>query len=373
MHVVIYVQHLLGSGHLVRMRLLAEALVSAGQRVTLISGGPFGGSARYDVLQLPPLHTEPGDFSTLLDSGGVAVDAAWKSHRCRILVDHLERLHPDVLVIETWPFGRRQMEFEILPMLASVQNMKPSPRIVCSIRDVLQSRQVKRRRETLAQISRYVSLVLVHGDPEIVDLSASFPEYREISCPVFYTGYIGAPDGGTSAGWKEIVVSAGGGAAGMRLLAVAIAAAEHKPELSWRILVGPRVSEADFSRFRRGVGAHVTVERNRPDFRALLRHCSVSVSQLGYNTAMDLLLARCPAVVIPYAEDGETEQLTRAAIFADKGFVSLLPASELDVASLLSAIDRELNREPLAPICQVDLTGAATSARVICQNFGGRP
>ena len=37
--VMIYVQHLLGIGHLMRARLIAEALADVGFEVTLVSGG----------------------------------------------------------------------------------------------------------------------------------------------------------------------------------------------------------------------------------------------------------------------------------------------------------------------------------------------
>ncbi|MGR3913189.1 MAG: hypothetical protein OD918_01455 [Gammaproteobacteria bacterium] len=39
MRIHVYVQHLLGGGHLVRMQTLAAALARGGHRVTLISGG----------------------------------------------------------------------------------------------------------------------------------------------------------------------------------------------------------------------------------------------------------------------------------------------------------------------------------------------
>lgn len=373
MHVAIYVQHLLGSGHLARMRSLARSLAADGYRVSLISGGDCAADDAFDVFQLPPLHTRPGDFTTLLDNTGEAVDEAWKTRRSQILLKTIAGLAPDIMVVETWPFGRRQMAFEILPMLDALRGMSPAPPIVGSVRDILQQRSAARRRETLGQIEQYLSLLLVHGDSGLVDLSASFPEHLEISCPVRYTGYIdGAADDGPAAdNGNEVVVSAGGGAAGIELMEVALATAALMPELSWRILVGQGVAEPVFRKLRSGAAGNVTVERNRADFRRLLKGCAVSVSQFGYNTAVDLLSAGCPAVVVPYAGDGETEQSTRAAVFAEKGWVDLLPEDALNAGTLHSAIVDACRRVRVSPLPSIDLDGCRNSTRFLRQLYRG--
>ena len=111
----------------------------------------------------------------------------------------------------------------------------------------------------------------------------------------------------------EILVSAGGGAAGRALLEAALAArcALCLAHLPWRLITGPNLPEADIAALRAGAPSGVVIERFRPDFPALLRNCRVSVSQAGYNTVLDLLRARARAVLVPFAAGRETEQ-TRA-------------------------------------------------------------
>src|SRR5438093_4402915 len=116
MRIFFYVQHLLGIGHLKRAAVLAQALREAGFHVTLVSGGaPVPGIA-VDV-QLPPASAADITFKTLLDETGRPVDDGWKRRRAAALLDAWRASRADMLIVELFPFGRRQMRFELLPLL----------------------------------------------------------------------------------------------------------------------------------------------------------------------------------------------------------------------------------------------------------------
>ncbi len=158
LRVHIYVQHLLGSGHLVRMKTLAAALARAGHRVTLMSGGaPTDASTNastetltdsptdrpddgYQRFQLPAVAVAPGDFTALLGADGRPVDASFKARRADQLLRRVVADAPQVLVVETFPGGRRSLRFELVPLLRRVGEMKPRPLTLCSLRDILQLR-----------------------------------------------------------------------------------------------------------------------------------------------------------------------------------------------------------------------------------------
>ena len=59
--------------------------------------------------------------------------------------------------------------------------------------------------------------------------------------------------------------------------------------------------------------------RTVPDLGAELRAAAASVSQCGYNTALELLRSRVPALVVPYATPEEDEQRRRARRLARLG------------------------------------------------------
>src|SRR4051812_39139744 len=116
--VLFYVQHLLGVGHLKRAELLAQAMTSTGLEVIIALGGPPLAEvpfAQTRIERLPPASIAGEDFSTLLDASGRPVDEPWKSERRAALLDLWRRIDPDVVLLELFPFGRRQFRFEIIP------------------------------------------------------------------------------------------------------------------------------------------------------------------------------------------------------------------------------------------------------------------
>ena len=78
--------------------------------------------------------------------------------------------------------------------------------------------------------------------------------------------------------------------------------------------------------------------RYLPDLRTEMARSAVTVSQCGYNTTMDILRARVPAVVVPFAEGGEDEQRQRAERLDDLGVLRCLAPEDLDADRLAEAV-----------------------------------
>src|SRR5262249_3551780 len=148
------------------------------------------------------------------------------------------------------------------------------------------------------------------------------------------------PEAPAGDGDGEIIVSAGGGAVGAALFDAAVTARRRGVAAGrrWRFLVGGDLPAAARARLVTAADETPTVEPARPDFVSLLRRCHVSVSQAGYNTAMDIVEAKVRAVLVPFATEGETEQTQRAAAFAARGWAEVVPESELDGERLGQAI-----------------------------------
>jgi predicted glycosyltransferase len=199
----------------------------------------------------------------------------------------------------------------------------------------------------------------VHGDPRIAPFDRTFGLAPRIAQKLHYTGYVvdeAEPSG--DAGRDEVIVSAGGGAVGARLMETAIAARPLTGlrDRTWRIITGLHGREVTVQNF--------IVERFRNDFTLLLRNCVLSVSQGGYNTVLETLQARARALLVPYAGGGESEQTLRAQLLAEKGLVEMLEEDALTPAALAAAIDRAAAR-PRPPQGAVDLGGARRSAELL--------
>jgi predicted glycosyltransferase len=383
-----YVQHLLGIGHLKRAVTLARAMDAAGLEVTLASGGlpvpdlaPGGKLGGVRLVQLPPASAADLTFRTLVDGSGRPVDSEWKRKRGDALLAAWRAADPHVLVLELFPFGRRQMRFELLPLLEAATGAarRPSanaarrPAIACSVRDVLGSQKSpQRQEETLVLVERYFDRVLVHGDPAVLAFDRTFSGAHHIAGRIEYTGYVvdDAQPADGNAGQDEVIVSAGGGAVGAAFLEAAMRA---KPltELAgrnWRVLAGNNLPEGEFQKLARlaAGGTGIELERSRPDFTTLLANCALSISQAGYNTLMETIRAGARAVVVPFAGGHETEQTLRARCFAERGLLELVEESALAPETLAAAIDRAA-RKPRPPPGAINLDGAQRSAALIAQ------
>ena len=377
--ILFHVQYLLGIGHLQRSLRIANALARDGFAVTLVCGGmpvaELMAAPSLRIVQLPLIRARDARFE-LVDNAGRPVDDTLREARRAALLAAFAAARPDAVVVEGFPFARRAFRFELDPLIAALRGTEPQPRLICSVRDIVTTRDdPARHREIVERVRREFDAVLVHGDPALIPFEASFPAAAEIADRLIYTGYVSppaAPAMETSAMGEGVVVSAGGGAAGRALLGAALEARRQGclACLPWLLLAGTNLPEAEFAALRRAAPSFVTIERFRRDFGSLLRQCRVSVSQAGYNTVLDILAARARAVLVPFAAERETEQLMRAERLAALGAAELVRESELTPSSLAAAIERAAAREP--PALTIDTAGAARSARLVAALVAGR-
>jgi predicted glycosyltransferase len=371
---MIHVQHLLGIGHLMRARLIAGALADAGFDTHLVTGGrPTGGRLPHGVrtIQLPPIHASDGTFKPLRDADGQPVDDAYRRRRRDLLLEAYESAAPDVVIFETFPFGRRALHFEIVPLLERIASTRRRPLVIASVRDILQKRDnVEREREMLLSARRWFDAVLVHGDRRFSRLDETFPLASELGIPVHYTGFVVAnaesPSIPDARGRNEVVVSAGGGTVGVNLLTTALAAQKRSRfgHLRWRTLAGPNIPNDVFERLRDAAGPGTIVERAREDFAALLGQALISVSQAGYNTVLDVVRSGARPVVVPFAEEGETEQRMRANRLRELELAVVVDDGADSPVALADAIDTAGSREKWGR-WDFDCDGAARSAALV--------
>lgn len=375
-----HVQHLLGIGHQRRAAVISRALQAAGAKVIYVSGGlpVLGldvGAAQH--VQLAPARAADVSYAGLVDVNGRPVCGRWQADRAAHLLAVFRRHQPDVLLLETFPFGRKLLGFEILPLLEAAAVARPKPQVVCSVRDILEPRaKLSRYRQMRDQALQFFDLILVHSDPAVIPFHASFPLAGELAPRVLHTGFVAElpPRLGlrTPDGRSEVIVSAGGGAVGHGLLQNALGAhallAPKSGHVSWgrtwRLLTGTAHTRGRWQAPVTDLPPGIEKQSNRSDFPALLSRCRVSVSQAGYNTLLEIVRARCRAVVVPFADGGQREQSMRARLFASHGLVRTLEAGALTPYRLAREI-RSIAGAPRPRAGAVDLDGAVSAARAI--------
>jgi predicted glycosyltransferase len=376
--VFFYVQHLLGIGHLRRAATIARAVEESGMAVAFVSGGEpvagleIGGAK---LIQLPPARSGDSGFGRIVDEHGAAVSESWWDRRRKALLDAFHQLTPDLVLIELFPFGRRPFRAELLPLFEAARQRQPRPLVACSVRDILVDKNDPRRlAETVDVIERYFDGVLVHGDPGLIEFGATFAAADQIAAKLRYTGYVVTPMPALSSstiGQGEVLVSAGGGAVGATLLKTALNARglTSLAQSPWRFVTGNNLPDQVFAELRISAPEGVIIERFRADFQACLRNCRLSISQAGYNTVMEILAAEARAVVVPFAEGGESEQPLRARLLAERGLLTVVDPDQLDPPALASAIDHAL-RKPAPARGGIDMAGAGKTARAIAEMLG---
>lgn len=370
-----YCQHAMGMGHLVRSLALADAL-SESFRVVLLNGGELPSCLslppKIEIVNLPPLRLVDGQLISC-DSRYSVVQA--QDARMDRILNLFRRLRPEVLLIELYPFGRKKFEFELLPLLETTKTQSHlAPFIVCSLRDILVSGRADQQtheERILFTANRWFDAILVHSDPSFARLEDSFHPRLRLSPSIHHTGFVVA-DRQKSAleRWRNgpIVVSAGGGHYGFQLLSSAIEAqallSQTEP-LTMRLVAGPFFPEAQWKQLRDAVAGQrgVTLVRSVPDLYSELCQARASISQCGYNTAMEIVQAQIPALVVPFADGGEDEQLKRARRLEALNAVRVLEQKEMTAKRMAEEIRNLMNFQPRKTNLNFD--GARQSTEIL--------
>jgi len=186
-----------------------------------------------------------------------------------------------------------------------------------------------------------------------------------------YTGLVStAPEvAGSQVPNGEVIVSAGGGAAGEALYRTAVRAAglDCVRHFRWRILLGSQADPELPGQLLEQAPENVQIEPNRLDFQRLLGKARLSISQAGYNSVVDVLVSGVPALLVPFQGDGsETEQPMRGRRLKEIGRAEIIDEDELRPEELAQAVARLAGPEPwrLRPwACD----GARASAELIAR------
>lgn len=381
MRIAYYCQHVLGVGHFFRSLEIAKAL--AGHEVDLISGGPevsVGLPAHVSLFRLPGLVMND-DFSELfpLESGRSLEEV--KSERTRLLGERLLLFPPDLFLVELFPFGRNQFSFELLPLLKDIREGRFGPlKVVCSLRDILVEKREREKYEArvVKRLNEFFDLLAVHADPKLLRLDETFDSLDLVRIPVRYTGFVTTRPSpgagialrrelGLSPGRKLIVASIGGGKVGGKLLFAALQAFARLDLASARMHVfsGPYMDAAEYLALEKLASSipGVVLERFTDRFPDYLDAADLSLSQAGYNTAMNILAAGVPALVWPF--DQNREQRLRAERLAQLGALGILEDADLSPDTLAGRMAEALKSDKRSGPPPVDLDGAANTARLL--------
>lgn len=384
MEIAIYCQHVLGVGHFFRTLEICKALSAYGG-ITLITGGrkiDVGLPPGVKTVELPGLMMDV-EFNGLLPadpehSPESTMDSIRKERR-RCLTTLFEHTRFDLFMVELYPFGRKAFRFELDPLLADIRSSgRPPTRVVCSLRDILVEKDdvAKYESRVVGTLNEYFDALLVHADPALVQLDETFSRVEEIRIPVAYTGFV-TPHPERQAAEQVrrrlgigpetalVVASVGGGSVGTPLMVSAIKAVpwiRSSRDIKMVVFTGPYMDDEDFHRLDQLADDRIRIIRFTDNFPGYLAAADLSVSMGGYNTTMNILAARVPALVWPFGQN--REQRMRAQRLEARGALTVLDDADLEPDNLALQMGKKLALARRVKV-DLDLDGAANTARWI--------
>ncbi len=377
MKIIFYCQYVWGMGHFIRSLEFTRAL--SDHDVTLIAGGQeveVDLPKHVRLLRLPILYMDEKFTRLIPGISGQSVEQIQHERR-KTIYSLMEHLQPDLFIVELYPFGRSMFGFELEPLLEDIREGKfGHVKAVCSLRDILVEKKDPSAYEerVLQKLNRHFDALLIHSDPALLRLEETFSRLRDIKIPVVYTGFITQqtdPAKGRSlrrelaisCGQKFIVASAGGGRSGYRLLTSVIDACEllrDRLSLRLEVFTGPFMENEEFEKLSARTSASFRIRRYTKRFLDYLYAADLSVSLAGYNTCMNLLVTKVPALVYPYSR--QQEQPLRANRIKNLLPMKILNTTDLQPVPLSKHIDQLLHQPVTSDTLSIDFYGAANAA-----------
>ena len=335
-------------------------------------------SPHHDYIKLPSIAKDsPGNWKAT----HLTMSFPEILHLRKQLISHvLLNYAPDIFLVDHMPHGAMG---ELLPALEAIKHSRIHTQVILGLRDILDSPEVTIKRwhteGAYDAIERYYARILVFGMQNVYDVVKKYQIPEADAKKVFYCGYVTnlatavkAPIlrakylANQPADTPLITVMAGGGADAypmMRTLIDALPKVLQNQPCVLAVVTGPFMPVeliADLS--RRAEHLPIILMESVTDSLSHIAAADLVISMAGYNTSVEILRMKKPAILIPRAGPS-AEQRTRARLFARKHWVDMIDPDELTSDNLAERITHHLQHpNEFTPKILPDLDGASAAA-----------
>jgi predicted glycosyltransferase len=380
---LMYSQDGWGLGHLRRSSNIAaevlrrdptgEVLILADSPAAWLAGAGPG----MDFIKLPTLvkigreSWKESAWESALLSGNVGGTVRL---RAQLIHDAFHEFNPDSVLVDHMPVGALG---ELMPLLDSAVRRKRPPRLYLGLRDILESPGTIRRAWTELGAYEYLSAfdkVLIYGVRELHDSTSAYalvPNARE----VVYCNYVTRcePAASTSSVRSEpyVLLTGGGGHDAFplaRAFLQSIGILSRDLEINAVVVAGPTMSPAHRDELKAYAAPSVEIRSCVDDAESWIRDASAVVTLGGYNSLCEVLARRKKALVIPRSGPS-AEQTTRARLFAQRGLIHTLDATDLSAPRLAESLVALLLDDGIPNLDNMPaLDGAENTARLLLED-----
>ena len=310
-------------------------------------------SPHHDYIKLPSIAKDsPGNWrATHLTMTFPEILHLRKQLLSHVLLNYA----PDIFLVDHMPHGAMG---ELLPALESLKHSRIHTKVILGLRDILDSPEVTINRWKVEGaydvIDRYYARILVFGMQDVYNVVEKYQIPEGDARKVFYCGYVtnlatvnNAPMirarylRNKPTDTRLLMVMAGGGADAYPMMSTLIDALpkvlEHQ-KCVVAVITGPFMpAELIADLKRRAEKLPIVMMESVNDSLSYIAAADLVISMAGYNTSVEILRTRRPAIIIPRAGPS-AEQRTRARLFADKHWVDVIDPDELTPKKLAQRI-----------------------------------
>ena len=287
---------------------------------------------------------------------------------------------PDIFLVDHMPHGAMG---ELLPALEAMKHSRIHTQVVLGLRDILDSPDVTIERWKVEGaydvLEQYYSRILVFGMQSVYDVAEQYQIPEAEAKKIRYCGYVTNLTTASNADLvrarylanqpsdaRLIVVMAGGGADAYPMMSTLIDALpgvlQDQPCVV-AVVTGPFMPAhliEDLT--QRADGLPIYMMESVKDSLSYTAAADLVISMAGYNTTVEILRMKTPAILIPRAGPS-AEQRTRARLFSKRRWVDMIDPDDLTAEILAERVcyylshPLESNRNDLP-----NLDGAAAAA-----------
>ena len=350
-----------GVGHVRRHVVLARALrqLSSSAHITLVTGLPFTppwlAGLDADVVSMPALIKDA--TGTYRSPAGDA--ATTLSAREMLFMQTVERVRPDVVIVDRHPFG---ISGELTIGIKSAKAMGAS--CFVGLRDILDDPSTVRAELAGSRwhgASELFDAALVYGTPQFCDHATEYGIPLELR----YCGWAVEIEPSQPPIDKWLVVSAGGGGDGVDVLRLAVRVAERLADWRVTIAAGGYVDMTWLSRVvaESSASARVSTLQRAPGCAALFASAAATLQMAGYNTTFESIGAGRRPILVP-RQVQRAEQTIRSDRLRTRDLADVVNGSAIDEVCELLQSPRLLSPDA-ATRAGIDCRGAVRAAEIL--------
>ena len=394
--VLMYCHDGFGLGHLRRTTTLAQNLREAypNSGILLAVGSaslPFWKDLPgLDYIKLPSIRKVATDCWSAR-SLPISPDMA-HGIRASVLREVMLRYQPDLFIADYLPLGPAG---ELIPALRAAKAI--GTHCVLGLRDILDAPETVARlwteHSTVQAIEEWYDRVLIYGDPNLYDSVSNYNFPSRIADRTEYCGYV-VNDSHyeepakvrrrlNMATSRLVLVTGGGGQDAAPLIRSYLSGLRERvlrldgnatPPFDSLVVLGPLMDRASRNAIREEAqGLPVMLRTEVGDARRYIAAADLVVTMGGYNSLMEVALARKPAVVVPRHGPSQ-EQKMRARLFASRGWVVEAPDVEsVTGRELIQCVERTLDNPQAVDWDGFRMDGAERAVQALAEYLAGRP